>query len=338
MSKPTIKEAYPLPTLQSLEISHILKRRPNLHAQEVYEQVYQHAQQMGLLIDPHHYTNHITMNGYVWPHTSAERLAVLSYFNTLGYFLNDTLGRDITKNPDALRAVVAQKAYRVLVEGLVSNPPDRYDHAFNYLRKSILALSNEAFAARFFPLLLKHWQAGIQHYDPYQGNLEEYIATRRHASGMLPTIMLVEFAYDCYMPKQMPQIAPNLEIAIDALADIGAISNDIFSFAKESHTTFNIIRVLQRERGYESLAPAIDDAIGVVNHSFRAFQSNLHIAQEQVKCVADAGRHSEMKRFLNCFVNGLWDVAAACYHWQMETNRYRHQHHPIADLQVDYMT
>jgi len=333
------------PTISVLAISKIERREPNPYGPNVYQHVYDHARRLGLVIDKENYFDHITMSAYLWPYTSPERLSALAYFNTIGYYINDTIASDMRRYSPTqtakLQHSVAQKAHDILIKGkMPEGKLDKYDMAFLDLRHSIIGLSNAEFAERFFQILLEHWQAAMTCYEKcgmFEGRIDEFITIRRVASGMIPTIALIEFARNEYIPSWLPEYVPTLQIAIDALADIGGLSNELFSYAKEvleSGTTLNLVAVVERVNEYDSTIYALEDAIETVNNCFDVFKLATSQACYEASIIEDPVFREQAEAFLTGFIDQMWDMAAACYHWQVETNRYRSENHPFTDLRV----
>lgn len=337
-----------IPPISSLQISRLPRREPNPDGLAVYRRVYKEASEMDLLIDPQHYLEHVTMSAYLWPYAPVERLTALAYFNTIGYYLNDTISRDIKIMPNneaaRLRVTVAQTAEQVLLRGADADPADKYGQAFIKLREMLGELTNPDFVSRFFPALMVHWRDVTVSYNKRgfdDVGVQEFIALRRSTSGMLPIVMLTELAQDVYMPQGALERVPSLETAIIALADIGGLSNELFSYTKEviiQESRFNLIPVIEREYGYTDTLNAIFDAMAIVDNCFETFEKATEAMQAEASQIEDADARDEVENFLASFLPGMWDVAAACYHWQMETNRYRCEQNPFPDLksQIPY--
>jgi hypothetical protein len=307
--------------------------------------VYLEADRMGLVINPRIFYDHVTMSAHLWPHASVDSLTALVYFNTIGYYLNDTISRDIQIMADAeasrVRVEVAHTAEQVLIRGAEADPDDKYGQAFARFRALLSELVPSDFLDRFFSVLLVHWRDVTITYNKSgfdDVNLEDFITLRRSTSGMMPTIMLTEVAQNVFMPEGTLDLVPGLGGAITALADIGGLSNELWSYTKEvtlGGARFNLVPVLEREYNIDT-DHAILAAMDIVNDCFDRFETAMELVDAEVAGLQ--GNHRKIKRFLTGFLPGLWDIAAACYHWQMETNRYRSELNPFPDLrsQIPY--
>ncbi len=338
----TQRPASDFPPLSSLLISSVPRREPNPHGPVVYEEVFDLAQDIGLVIDPTNYFDHVTMSAYLWPYASREALRAATFFNVIGFYIDDTIGSDIRHSHgldiDALRGVVANKALNIMLRGLIPASPDKYDRAFMDFYQMILELSDAPFGARFFPVLFEHWRAATRNYEangPYTGTVEEFIPIRRLTGGMFPTILMIELAKQQYMPAWLPARVPSLSTAIDALADIGGLSNELFSYAKEvlyEGTTLNLLPIIQRQAGDESAVWAAHEAIALVNGCYELFRLAVQDVLAEASQIEEPAKREQAETFLKAFVDGMWDQVAASYHWQMEANRYRAEYNPFPEL------
>lgn len=340
----TQRPASDFPPLSSLLISSVPRREPNPHGPVVYEEVFDLAQDIGLVIDPEHYYAHVTMSAYLWPYASHEALQAATYFNVLGFYIDDTIGNDIRRSiesdMDHLRAVVAYKALNILLHGKIPAAPDKYDRAFMQLDEMIRGLSNADFAARFYAELFEHWRIATTNFEangPYEATVEEFIPLRRLTSGMIPTIQVIELAKQTYMPAWLPDAVPSLDTLINAVADLAGLSNDLFSYAKEvldEGSTLNLIPVIQRQVGDVSAAWAAHEAIALINGCFDLFQQSAQDVLAEAARIEEPHLRREAEHFLINFIDGMWDQIAAFYNWQMESNRYRTEINPFTELRT----
>lgn len=335
---------FDLPPISVLRISRLARRSPNDFSEEAIRRVYEMSEQFGLVVTNQSFFDHITMSGYLWPYTTPERLITLVYFNAIGFYIDDTIGSEITLLPEsdalALRMSIAEKTQTIFVDGITPRRPDKYDLALLQLRDGVANLSTPDFANRFFQLLLEHWRDSTTTWETegtYLGGIEQYIPLRRSCSGMLPTVLLIEYAKDHFMPEGALDLVPSLADAINAVADIGGLTNDLFSYAKEvidQGTTLNMIPVLQRERGYVMSRFAILDGLEIVDGKFAAFQKAIEDANSETAAIEDPDYREQMQGFLDDYVDGMWDMISGAYHWQTETNRYRNERNPFPDLRT----
>jgi hypothetical protein len=122
---------------------------------------------------------------------------------------------------------------------------------------------------------------------------------------------------------------------IDALADMACLSNDLFSYHKEvvvEGTSMNLVPIIQREAGGESVVWAVHEAIALINSRYAVFKEGVRSLLEQADGIAEPGLRIQARAFLYAFIDGMWDQAAAYYHWQMEANRYRNAENPFSEL------
>jgi hypothetical protein len=79
---------------------------------------------------------------------------------------------------------------------------------------------------------------------------------------------------------------------------------------------------------------AVREAIRIVDQRYTDFEQAVRDSWNEVSHIEDLKQRAQAASFLSKFVSGMWDVAAASYHWQMETNRYRSETSPFADLRL----
>ena len=134
-------------------------------------------------------------------------------------------------------------------------------------------------------------------------------------------------ANNLYLPEEVAN-HPFVKKMEDAVANIGGLMNDIFSYEKEViqfNSAFNLIAVFER---YEKLSftDALHESIKVVNDNIQTFldgEANPHdFGDERLnKMVCDYVRH------LRYQINATW-------HWQKDTDRYYSTTSPLPELRL----
>ena len=146
---------------------------------------------------------------------------------------------------------------------------------------------------------------------------------------MYLAIHLTEYCYGCYLTPELMKRVPSLQKAIDMCNDIGGLSNDIFSYPKESHSKLNLVNSFLVLGQCTGLQEAIQAAIGYVNQCHKDYDAAIEGVHLEVQSLAANDRAVVLK-----FVDGLHAILSASYHWQMVTQRYRHPDHILKDLRT----
>ncbi len=146
---------------------------------------------------------------------------------------------------------------------------------------------------------------------------------------MYLAIHLTEYCYGCYLNPKLMERVPSLQTAIDMCNDIGGLSNDIFSYPKESHSKLNLVNSFLVLGKASSLEEAVQAAIDYVNDCHSEYDTAIEQVHTEVQALPANDRAIVLK-----FVDGLQAILAASYHWQLVTQRYRHQAHILDDMRL----
>ncbi|MEU6708153.1 terpene synthase family protein [Streptomyces wuyuanensis] len=298
---------------------------PNPHALEAETRTRSFCRRHGIWLEAlgDHYNS---MNAYLYPTATIERLTTTGKHNALAYYLNDTMGRDKhwRLSPAARRS--AQRVAAGLIEtcdtGCLSRSPSGAEAAALAILDELRFNSPEYWFSRFLPLWKKHLTLALQDRNAqavgYVTTLDEYVEERLHISGMLHAIALAEYAQDCYLPPENP--APpstHLLQLTRSCAALGAIANDLFSFEKEfidEEADHNIIAVILLNRPDLSLAGAIDESAGLLRKYLHAyFTAARNLTTSSPATAEEAAR----------YVAATKSIVQATWKWQTDTRRYK---------------
>lgn len=206
---------------------------------------------LNIIYDYIKYKNYDTMSSYLYV------IITTVFFNML-FYIDDIYGEDITSKCSKLDIKIIidiWKNGKINKEKEFLQLNDLFESML-YLRNIILEKSNIYFFERLTNYLIEH----IKHtlIPKKYFNLTYYIDTRKHFGGMYPTLIMIEFVYECYLNKETIKKVSELN---NIVAKIGALSNDIFSYPKEKHSDFNLINVLVKIKKAKNINESIYKSI-----------------------------------------------------------------------------
>jgi hypothetical protein len=274
-----------------------------------------------------------TMTAYMFPSTTVERLVATNLWLDYLWYIDDSYDRnknhEFSNNELAIRRVF-EMSVRILCDGTTPS----FDHVLfpvsQAIHEEFSRLAHpEWLQKRFKFYLLHHLKASTYNTTDLMTNgkvdVQKYMDLREVDSGMYAAIMLIELAFDIFLPDEVMQ-HPKIQQLIRLCARICTFSNDLFSYEKEVirlNSDFNLLKVLMDSRDL-SFDEAVHEAISIVNAYSEEF-----LCEEQA--LPDFG-NDELNRMAKAFVQGLKDHAISAYHWQMSTNRYRSPNSPFPEL------
>ncbi|WP_264792970.1 terpene synthase family protein [Aureispira anguillae] len=285
------------------------------------------------------YASHTSMTAFLYPKSGKYRIVIVNILYDLLYYIDDLFGEDIStanneEKPSLSEIMNIWKTGKINPEyynNLTNQKIKNVCDAMQWVRTKLFQSCEPAFFKKISKLLFEHLRDQLKP-NAYQ-NIEEYIHLRRNFSGMYVAIYLIEYCYSRYLTPEILEKVPSLQKAIDLCADIGGLSNDIFSYPKESHSKFNLVNSFSVLNDSISLGQAIQKSIDLVNNCHADF--NAAIKQIHTEIV---GLEIDQKATVLHFADGLKSILSATYHWQLVTQRYRHDNHILEDLkyQSDY--
>ncbi|MFJ1756051.1 hypothetical protein [Kitasatospora sp. NPDC088134] len=173
----------------------------------------------------------------------------------------------------------------------------------------------------------RHWAAHFRACQAEEANrrrgtvlsVEEYIAFRRDAVGMRPSIDLIERVGHYELPSRIQELPEILDLR-DACTDSTSLANDLHSVEREESRgdTHNLVLVIEHERGcgrQESLEVGRD----IVNRRVRDF---VRLRESLPALAVGEGLGSQDTLNLLRFAEGMADWIRGNYDWGNETARY----------------
>jgi len=289
-----------------------------------------------------------TMASYVFPRASAERLQVIGKLSNLQYVHDDIidgrrLGNATGIYAEALRSLKKQPALfiagcrdilTVLATG--KTPTDvKYGPEvsklllLDYYQEAALgfrSMSNPQWLRRFAKNLKIFYESQVSSSTkPSEfGSCAEFVEFRSANSGMLHSVDEVEFAMNTYMPDEILENRVIKEMQ-QCVVLVGSLSNDIFSFEKETI----------RDRMYH--ANLVHVAMTTENLTVElASRRTADIVRANVETFQRLQEEVETWGMPNVsqYCCGLEDFLLGCWPWQMSTSRYRSPTSPFAELLI----
>lgn len=268
------------------------------------------------------YSAHTSMTAFLYPNSGKYRLVIANVLYDFLYYIDDLFGEDIEvlegeERPSLTEMMHIWKTGEINTDSSEYNNSQKVKNVYDallWIRTKLIQSSKPSFFKKLSTLLFEHLKEQLEPKD--YNTVEEYMMLRRRFGGMYPVAFLVEYCNDRYLKSDTLEKLPSLQKAIDACADIGGLSNDIFSYPKESHSKFNLVNSYLVVHPEMTLKDAVQNAIDVVNDCHFEFDQ----AMEQLKVEAKALPIRERATVLQ-FANGLKDILSASYHWQFVTDR-----------------
>ena len=328
---------------KNLSLSRILvvgeSRRNPLAAQA--EAVMRDFAQKWNVIQLPNFDYYCTMNSYLFPRASLERLATMGKMSNLFFYIDDLalihpLDEANEVPTDSVTITCKQEELASLGSifrtGQLPASPTNLQQALYEVRQEFLMLSGEnmGYFSRFLAsaeqYLVKHSRpsAFVEKADDGTIDLQSYMLWRDDDSGMYPHIDMIEFADDFALPEVVVTHPTLLRLRRNCNR-IAGLMNDVFSYYKEivvERSRFNLVNLIQQNTGV-GLKEAVEEAINIVNAYIVEFQE----LERQVP-YWDAATQFAVEKY----IEGMRSQISGSWHWQIYTHRYRSLHSPFHEL------
>jgi len=302
------------------------KLEPHSKIKEILQKSEDISKQLGIVLEDY-YSGYDTMSSYLYPDGNVSNVIDVTVFYNILYYFDELFGEDTKKSTyipsmnDILKIWLTGK-----IEGKNSNKKEIIGlvNGMNKI-KEILNKADSRLANRIQISLMKHLKDSLQPKD--FNNIDEYIETRLEFSGMFLTIDMMQYIYEIYLEEVLLQKIPSLNKARILSVELGALSNDIFSFPKETDSQFNLINVIMKLDKCD-VTKAIDKSIELVNKKYLEFKMNIN---NTIKGI-DIKLSSDEIIIVKKYIKGLLDIVSASYYWQLSTKRYKNPLHFFLDM------
>eukprot|EP01116_Phalansterium_solitarium_P023907 TRINITY_DN858_c3_g1_i1.p1 TRINITY_DN858_c3_g1~~TRINITY_DN858_c3_g1_i1.p1 ORF type:complete len:453 (-),score=181.76 TRINITY_DN858_c3_g1_i1:550-1908(-) len=286
-----------------------------------------------------------TMCTYLFPDASDERLLVMGKLANVQFVHDDLIdGRLMNDSSDYMGAVQTLLAdHNVLKAGVkdilyvlntgkkpesVSYSPDVAEllmlDYYAEAAEGFLRLSNADWMKRFMQHMVLFYKNQIDSVTKKMrfNSCAEFVEYRTVNSGLMHMVDLVEFSLDTYMPQEVldNEVIRSMQ---RNLMLIGCLSNDIFSFEKETlrdgKEQHNLVHVAMTTEGL-SLRQAVEKTAGILT-------DNLNNFYEKMEVVKTWNRPDILR-----YCVGLEAETLGGWPWQLSTCRYLSELSPFAEL------
>lgn len=323
------------PTTQLMGLSDVYLIGPkttNLFAKQAEATAREKSQAAGIYIDT--FEGYNNMCSFLFPEASQERLVALIMVMNFLYYVDEVYERHARQEPDpeedkALRYIFS-KCIQIMVTGEMPNEDHPLYRGSLAIHNEMVPLTNAEWLQRFLNVIVEHLKSTtytledilhIQGGDP----IEQYIALRELDGGMRPTMRMIEFANDFYLPDEI-KTHPFIRRIEEPVASIGGLMNDIFSYEKEViayGSRFNLIALY--EDHYDcSFAEAVHETVAVVNR----YTADFLKLEKSIPEWPDEATNTLVRNY----VRGLRHQVNATWYWQVSTDRYRSSTSPFPEL------
>ncbi len=268
-------------TSTSLTISNT---KPEIHkdATHILKEAKSVSKELGV-IDDNLYKHHTTMTNHLYIDAPISKMinAVVTY--DVLYFIDDFFGEDTN---DGL-----QPDFKKILEIWTGNSShsrssnfkiDNLYKSISYISDSIKKDCPSYFFNKYTQSITEHLSYSLK-VIPYT-TVDEYIAIRLYTGGMFPVIDLIEYMHSIYISSEIINKVPSIIKLREQCALIGALSNDLFSYAKEKHSNYNLINAYLISKEADNYYDAVNKSIIKVNDIHAEFESTLlQTSQESIK-------------------------------------------------------
>ena len=283
------------------------------------------SEQLGV-IDDNLYSGHSTMTNYIYIDSPIDKMVnVLVTYDVL-YFLDDFFGEDTNTGqlPEIDKILEIWKGEKT--HHSENNKINKLYTAINYISTTLRADSPEDFYNKYTASVIEHLSASLT--TKTFTTVNEYISIRLITGGMYLLIDLIEYVHSIYIT---PALIDNKNLYIKDLctqcALIGALSNDLFSYAKEKHSDYNLINAYLVTKEASDYNQAVIKSIDKVNQIHADFKVTMKKARQTPLPLKD-------KLTVDKYFRALEIIVASSYHWQKRTNRYYHSENVFEDMKT----
>jgi hypothetical protein len=272
---------------------------------------------------------------YLYPAADFDRVLTITKNLSVGFYLNDVMGRDVFNALSPEEQVASRKMIEnmALLDEKLDIPADAHplEHANANVLKEFRNKSPKHWFRRFLQLYSHH--LNITHRDRnvhalgYVPDVQEYIDNRCHYAAVHHLVMWVEYStghfldWDELAKTNIFQRLQRLHWIVGAFP---ALANDFFSFEGEvidNDCDSNLIMVIALNHPEMSLAEAIERSAGIV----RDIVSEIVITIRAIELELTEIRpiHPELALVLDLHLKGLTEFVQAAWVWQAFSKRYK---------------
>lgn len=291
------------------------------------------GQQYGVWqVNTRHYINCALL---LYPKAEFDRMLTIMKNLTIGFYLNDVMGREIFK----FLTGDQQQEYSNMIHNMAN-----LDETLDYLPDATsIEIANATVLREFRNNSPKEWfkkfkrlyshHIDITHRDcntDSQGHIPdiyEYMERRCHLAGMNHIVLWIEYSSGKFLEwgsLKANKISQKLERLHWLTAAFGALSNDLFSFEKEVidyGSDSNLVAIIALNNQSFSLKEAIERASEIVRTLVMELIAVLDIMNVEIEKLDHVDPTLALQ--LTVHLKGLVRFVQASWLWQLHAKRYK---------------
>jgi len=287
---------------------------------------------------------YITCALFLYPTAHFSRMITMTKNLAIGYYLNDTIGREIFGNLTPYQQQQAKNIIRrmsTIGENLeLPMKVQPVELANVEMLTEIRKNSPKAWFSEF--LKFYSYYIGITHKDctaaalGHIPSVNEYIDMRYHTSGMPHIVLLVEYSDGQFLDwnwLKRVKLSQTMERLHWVTAIFGSLTNDLFSFEKEvidEGSDSNLLMAIALNEPELTLQEIILKAAGIVRDLLVEYVALVDEIRQQCNELPQ----SKMLDTLYVHMAGLERCIQASWMWQVYTQRYKHAESIWAETQL----
>jgi hypothetical protein len=274
----------------------------------------------------------------LYPRGRFDRMLTIMKNLTVGFYLNDIMGRDLFKFLSGEQQEHSTRLIRRMAELDESADPGNEAGPIEVANAIALREFRDAAPREWFLKFkrLYSYHLKITHRDcdtdavGYLPEVDEYITRRCHLAGMNHIVLWVEFSDGQFLDWELLKrhsLSRKMERLHWLAAAFGALSNDLFSFEKEvidNHSDSNLVAIVAMNKPYLSLEAAIEESSEIVRDVVLELVSLLDVMAEEIQKLQSAD--PVLAETLSTHLKGLVRFIQASWLWQLHAKRYKRPH------------
>lgn len=282
-----------------------------------------------------HTRSFINCGFLLYPFAHSERLLTILKNLTVGFYLNDVMGRDVFQ----FLSPQQQRESRKLILNMVhidediplSSCDNPIEIANILVMREFRDASPQPWYQKFRYLYNHHLH--ITHRDcntaavGHVPRVDAYIERRCHLAGMRHIVLWVEFSDGRFLDWDVLKefkLARKMERLHWLAAAFGALSNDLFSFEKEvidNGSDSNLVAIIALNNPFLSLGEAIASSSKLV----RDLMAELIALLEHMDVAIDRLQQKDpvLAGILSIHLKGMVRFIQASWLWQLQAKRYK---------------
>jgi hypothetical protein len=272
---------------------------------------------------------------YLYPSAEFERVLTITKNLSIGFYLNDVMGRDVFQHLSPEQQVESRKLIEnmaLLDESLEVHPAA---HPLELANAGILREFKENSPKEWFDKFLRLYchHLNITHKDRnvdalgYIPDLYEYMDNRCHYAAVHHLVLWIEYSsgefleWESLLRTNFSQKMQRLHWIVAAFP---ALANDLFSFESEvidNDCDSNLVMILLLNDPELSLKDAIFHAAEIVRNLVLEIVSLTRAISLEVQSLTTYD--PELAKKLNANISGILQFVHASWLWQIHTKRYK---------------